>query len=175
MHWAVQAPCRAAGKHSFTWSGQDARWTAIAEEQEQHVQDRPEPAAPPLMGAFVRLVRNESGPYAAGRAGDWGMVERVDRHGALTVMVGGYSRGRTDALTRLSGISPSIVEPCDRQGRPLPRRATAWRPLEAPRPAPAPRRGPWRAAAAVTLAIGCVAFAAAVLMMRNKGWIEAMF
>ncbi len=137
------------------------------------LQDPPAPTRRPNLGAFVRLVRDEPGQLAVGRAGDWGMVERVDRFGSLTVLLGGFSRRRTDAVTRLTGLSPSLVEPCDRQGRPLPAPRTVA-PRGAPAAAAARHRG-WQAAAAVALALGCLAVAASLLGLRTGGWLEAMF
>ena len=70
-------------------------------------------------GDLVLLRQDEAGPLGIGRRGDWGMVERVGRLGALTVRLAGYSRPRSAPIVRLTDLPSGAVLPCDRRGVPL--------------------------------------------------------
>ena len=70
-------------------------------------------------GDLVRLTRDEGGPIASARAGDWGLVTRVHPCGSLDLKLAGYSRPKDAALARAMAIPCGRVEPCDRQGMPI--------------------------------------------------------
>ncbi|NGM21853.1 hypothetical protein G3576_17650 [Roseomonas stagni] len=86
------------------------------------------PNRPIATGDFVRLRRNEPGDFVTAHAGDWGLVERVNRNATVDLMLAGYCRPRTSPQPRATSIPLSIVERCDAYGRP---------------PAATPRRRVW--------------------------------
>lgn len=67
-------------------------------------------------GDLVRLLRDEPGDPATAHAGEWGAVVRNRGAGGIDVRLAGHSRPRTDLLPVVSGLPPSLLVPCDRQG-----------------------------------------------------------
>jgi hypothetical protein len=105
-------------------------------------------------GDLVRLMRDQRGGAAAGKAGDWGEVEHRSALGLLTIRIAGHSEPRHSTIMRLSDVPPSIVQPCNRRGVPTPPKPLYVR---SPRRDAARPRPPARAAGRRPLAILFVA------------------
>ncbi|WP_431282455.1 hypothetical protein ACQW02_24095 [Humitalea sp. 24SJ18S-53] len=72
-------------------------------------------------GDMVLLKSDETGPYAFGRAGDWGRVTAFDaRTGLTSIAIAGYSQPKGGTLASLSDIPRRILQPCDKAGVPVP-------------------------------------------------------
>ncbi|BDG73296.1 hypothetical protein [Roseomonas fluvialis] len=67
-------------------------------------------------GDLVRLLRDEPGELVTAHAGEWGMVVRNRGTGGIDVRLAGHSRPRTAELPVATGLPPSMLAPCDRQG-----------------------------------------------------------
>jgi hypothetical protein len=67
-------------------------------------------------GDMVRLLRDEPGEIVTAHAGEWGVVVRNRGAGGVDVRLAGFSRPRTADLVIASGLPPSLLVPCDRQG-----------------------------------------------------------
>ncbi len=71
-------------------------------------------------GDMVMLRADETGPYATGRAGDWGRVTSFDsRTGQASIAVSGYCQPKGSTIAALSGIPRRILTPCDSRGQPV--------------------------------------------------------
>ncbi|PZW40031.1 hypothetical protein C8P66_12676 [Humitalea rosea] len=71
-------------------------------------------------GDLVRLLRDESGNLAMGRAGDWGQVVDLSDGGAfLDIQLAGFCTGYGAAIRKLTDIPRALVCPCDGTGKPL--------------------------------------------------------
>ena len=71
-------------------------------------------------GDMVMLRADEMGPYATGRAGDWGRVTGFDsRTGQVTIAVAGYAYPKGGVIASLTGIPRRILLPCDSRGQPV--------------------------------------------------------
>lgn len=71
-------------------------------------------------GDMVLLRADETGPFAFGRAGDWGRVTAVDaRTGYVCIAVAGYSHPKGSTVASLSDIPRRILQPCDNAGKPV--------------------------------------------------------
>ena len=67
-------------------------------------------------GDLVRLLRDEPGEPVTALAGEWGVVVRNRGAAGVDVRLAGHSRPRTAPMPVASGLPPSLLVPCDRQG-----------------------------------------------------------
>lgn len=71
-------------------------------------------------GDLVRLLRDEAGALAMGRAGDWGQVVDLSEGGSfLDIQLAGFCKGYSAAIRKLTDIPRALVCPCDAAGKPL--------------------------------------------------------
>jgi hypothetical protein len=108
-------------------------------------------------GDLVRLMRDERGLVAMGKAGDWGRVEDRTKSGFLTIRIAGYSQPADSTIVRLTDIPPGIVQPCNRRGNPTPPKPLYVR---SPRPktarpitTPKARTSAWRSLAILSVCV----------------------
>jgi len=73
------------------------------------------------VGDFVRLVRDEDGPFVTARAGDWGQVERVNGN-RVDVRLAGFCRPRTTDFPVVRDLPRYCLQPSDRRGMAIPLR-----------------------------------------------------
>jgi hypothetical protein len=107
-------------------------------------------------GDLVRLVRDERGAAAMGRAGDWGKVEHRTPSGYLTIRIAGFSEPTHSTLVRLTDIAAGSVQPCNRRGVPTPPRPIYVR---------SPRRNPMRSITTPTTRSGTAWRSVAIISM----------
>jgi hypothetical protein len=117
-------------------------------------------------GDLVRLVRDERGVAAMGKAGDWGKVEHRSPAGFLTIRIAGYSQPAHSSIVRLTDIPPSSVQPCNRRGIPTPPRPLYVRTSHRRQPramkSPSASSAAWRSLAILTICVILVSVGAAL-------------